>query len=109
MSVLLALLLAGTPADDCTERLAALRAGLPNDGFTVEPAESPDVVRAVYSEPVGRIVIDYRCDSEGLAAAIDNQGLPTIPFKVLLVAGSRATLTSSVPERLRARIEAVAD
>ena len=103
------MLLAGAPADDCAARLAALRTSLPHDGFTVEPAKSPDVVRAVYSEPHGRIVIDYRCDSEGIAAAIDNQGLPSIPFKVLLAAGSRATLTSSVPDRLRVRMEAVSN
>ena len=109
MNYLLSLLLAaGAPAADCPARLAELGTNLPKDGFIIEPSKA-EIVRAVYSEAFGRIVIEYRCDKEGVSAAIDNQGLPSIPFKVLLAAGPRATLTSSAPEWLRRRIEATSD
>ena len=109
MSLLLALLLASPAGEDCPARLRDLGAKLPEDGFSIEPGLGPEVVRAVYREPVGRIVIEYRCDPGGLQAEIDNQGLPSVPFKVLLAAGPRATIVSSAPEWIRRRIEATAD
>jgi hypothetical protein len=108
-AALVLLMAAAAPAEGCPARLAELGATLPREGFAVESPASPERLRAVYSEPAGRIVIEYRCEADGLAATIDNQGLPNIPFKVLLAAGPRATLISSPPERLRVRIDAVSN
>lgn len=67
------------------------------------------LLRAAHVELSGRVTIEYRCGTEGLAVAVINQGLADIPFHVLLAAGPGATLSRDMPDWLRERDKAVRD
>jgi len=67
------------------------------------------LLRAAHVEQAGRVTIEYRCGRGGLDVTVVNQGLPEIPFHVLLAAGPGARLSRATPAWLREREKAVSD
>ncbi len=101
-------------ASACPDHLSDLAPKLRDSGYRISwgpgdpsaPA-APLFLEAAYVVPAGRILIEYRCGRDGLGVTLVNQGLPDIPFHVLLAAGPGATLTEHIPDWLRNRGEAV--
>jgi hypothetical protein len=110
------LLLAATPAAadlpvsaaECPAHLGTIAPKLKTSGYQLSWTGSA-LLRAAHVAQAGRVTIEYRCDAKGLSVAVLNQGLPDIPFHVLLAAGPGATLREDVPALLRERQKAVRD
>lgn len=96
------------PATGCPAHLQAIAPRLEASGYQLSWIGG-SLLRAAHVEPAGRATIEYRCGPGGLAVAVINQGLPDIPFHVLLAAGPGATLRDDLPEWLRERDKAVRD
>ena len=101
-------------AEGCSAHLATIAPKLQESGYRISwgpgldaaPA-APLFLEAAHVEAAGRVLIEYRCAAAGLGVTIVNQGLPDIPFHILLAAGLSATLSNEVPEWLRSRDEAM--
>lgn len=92
----------------CPAHLGAIAPRLQASGYQLRWTGGT-LLRAAHLEQAGRVTIEYRCGTKGLAVAVVNQGLPDIPFHVLMAAGPGATLTHDVPAFLRERDKAVRD
>lgn len=95
-------------ASACPAHLVGLAPKLEASGYRLSWAGG-SLLRAAHVEEAGRVTIEYRCGASGLAVTVINQGLPDIPFHVLLAAGPGAALSQAMPAWLREREEAVRD
>jgi hypothetical protein len=95
-------------ASACPAHLGVIAPKLQASGYLLSWTGG-SLLRAAYVEQAGRVTIEYRCGTKGLAVAVVNRGLPDIPFHVLMAAGPGATLAHDVPAFLRDRDKAVRD